>query len=464
MTLQSPVSQNRAAASFRDPSGFVYREDGAILRQVNEIYRAHYDRLMGGLYQQLIASQQLIPHEEIQTEVGAYKTLRPQQVPFISYPYEWSFSQLQDAALATLKIQQAALAKGMTLKDASAYNIQFIAGKPVLIDTLSFEEYKEGEPWIAYGQFCRHFLAPLALMAKVDFRLQQLLRVHIDGIPLDLASRLLPTTTKFSLGLGLHLHGHARSQMKHSNVAVSAKPQAAIKISRHSLDGLIDNLITTISKLTWRPGKTEWADYYSANNNYGDEGLASKEKTLRQLLEGTIITTAWDLGGNTGRFSRILAERGTDVVCWDVDPACVEANYRQVRGANEKHVLPLLLDLTNPSPALGWAHRERDSLEQRGPVGAVLALGLIHHLAISNNVPLETVAEYLARLGKTLYIEFVPKEDSQVKKLLATREDIFPKYHRQGFEAEFSRYFEIEKSLEIPGTLRTLYRMHSRNK
>ena len=213
-------------ASFRDPSGFLFTRDGVLYRQVNQVYAEDYRKLMdSGLYAKLVKAGLLIPHTEVDIEPAnkklAFKVLCPEYVPFISYPYEWSFGQLKDAALATLSIQKRALKAGMVLKDASAYNIQFQRGKPTLIDTLSFEIYQEGEPWVAYRQFCQHFLAPLALMAYQDVRLSQLLRVYIDGIPLDLASELLPARTRWNLGLATHIHLHARAQKRYAEVAVS---------------------------------------------------------------------------------------------------------------------------------------------------------------------------------------------------------------------------------------------------
>jgi hypothetical protein len=451
-------------ASFRDPSGFVFRDQGTVYRQVQDAYREHYDALMGGgLYASLARDGLLLPHEEVPLKAqaaGAYKTLKPQQLPFVSYPYEWSFSQLKDAALLTLEIQARALAAGMVLKDASAYNVQFVNGKPVFIDTLSFEVRREGAPWIAYGQFCRHFLAPLALMAKTDVRLSQLLRNHVDGIPLDLASRLLPGRTKLSPGLGIHLHLHAKTQNRFAGESTAKGKVRAISLN--GLRAIADSLASTVRGLQWKPGGTEWYDYYEANNNYGDAGLKEKEKLVGEVLAAAKPAMVWDLGGNTGRFSRIAAAAGAQAVCWDIDPGCVEANYQHVRKHAEKGVLPLLLDLTNPSPALGWANAERDALAGRGPADAVMALGLIHHLAISNNVPLERVVDFFAGVARQLIVEFVPKQDSQVRKLLATRADVFPAYDEGGFEQALAARFSIERKVAIPGTVRTLY--HARRK
>jgi len=452
------VPPNPEPSSFRDPTGFLFRRDGVLYRQVNPVGIEDYDRLMkSGLYIQLIEERLLISHEEVSAS-GPGKVLRPEPIPFISYPYEWCFSQLKDAALATLTIQSAALEKGMALKDASAYNIQFHHGRPVLIDTLSFEEYREGEPWVAYRQFCQHFLAPLALMSHTDVRLSQLLRVYIDGIPLDLASSLLPAKTKLSLGLGAHIHMHARAQEKY---AEAREKPAVRKMGRTALLGIIESLRTTIEKLTWKPAGTEWAEYY-ADTNYTEAGLKHKEALVAEYVQRTNPSVVWDLGANTGMFSKAAARHASLVVSSDVDPAAVELNYLDCRKAGTKNILPLLLDLTNPSPALGWQNRERMSLSERGPADMVLALALIHHLAIGNNVPFPVVAEFLGTIGRKLVIEFVPKTDSQVKRLLVTREDIFTDYTRESFEQAFAAHFSITATSPVKDSDRVLYLMERR--
>lgn len=449
--------------SFRDPSGFVFRKDGTLFRQVNTGYREHYDLLASsGLAAELQAEGLLVGHEECRLDLaptaGAYRVIRPDLVPFVSYPYEWCFGQLKDAALLTLAIQEKALARGMSLKDASAYNVQFIQGRPVLIDTLSFEKYPEGRPWVAYRQFCQHFLAPLALMACRDARLGQLSRLHLDGVPLDLASALLPGRTRLRFSLLAHVHLHARSQKRFADKPLAGRGRP---MSRFSLLALIDSLASAVSGLHWQPRATEWADYYD-RTNYSAPALAGKEKLLRDILLALQPRQVWDIGANTGVFSRLASRAGIFTVALDIDPAAVEKNYRQCRRGNEKFLLPLLGDITNPSPGSGWENRERLSLLQRGPADTVLALALVHHLAIANNLPLARVAGFFSRLCRTLVIEFIPKSDSQVQRLLASREDIFPDYHADGFEREFLRCFAIERREAINGSERILYVMRSR--
>jgi hypothetical protein len=457
-----------AAASFRDPSGFVFRQDGVVYRQVNQRYREDYDRLIeSGLYQALVDRGLLIAHEVVEGPVAepdtAYRILRPEPLDFLSWPYEWSFSQLKDAALATLEIQRLAMEHDMSLKDASAYNIQFHRGRPVMIDTLSFETYKEGAPWVAYRQFCQHFLAPLALMARCDIRLGQLLRSHIDGIPLDLAARLLPKSTRLRPGLAMHIHLHARFQRNYADADPSrtGKPVKQARVSRTGLLGMVDGLRGTVSKLNWNPGGTEWADYYQATN-YSEGAFTAKQKLVDRYLAAVSPEEVWDLGANTGEFSRIAAARDIPVVAFDIDPSAVEKNYRRLRAERQAGPLPLLMDLTNPSPGTGWHERERESFMGRGPVDCAMALALIHHLAISNNVPLPRLADFFAELCHHLIIEFVPRADSQVQRLLSTREDIFDTYDAEHFEAAMLAHFEILEREPVEGSERTLYLMRRR--
>lgn len=449
------------SGSFRDPSGFVFRQDGVVYRQVNQSYRADYDKLMEtGLFAELVAAKLMLPHEEMpemNSQGDAYKIIRPLEVPFISYPYEWCFSQLKDAAVLTLEIQKRALAHGMSLKDASAFNVQFVDGRPMFIDTISFERYQEGKPWVAYRQFCMHFLATLTLMKYCDIRMSEWFRVSVDGIPLDLASAILPFRTFFIPSIAMHIHIHAKSQKRYANKGLN-KGMINMKMTKFDLSALVDNLEGSINRLEWLPEGTEWVNYYQ-DTNYSSDGLSNKKELVSEYLRVSGVRSVWDLGANDGTFSRIASELGIETVSFDIDPACVENNYRKVKSSNEKHLLPLFQDLINPSPGIGWANCERNPLSLRGPTDMVMALALIHHLVISNNVQLLMVAQYFATLCIWLIIEFVPKEDTQVQKLLTTRIDIFDKYVVDHFEVEFERYFKIVKKSQIKDSCRRLYLM-----
>lgn len=447
-------------SSFRDPSGFVFFKGDTLYRQVNKTYSDNYDHLMSsGLYDSLVTSGLMIAHEEAELNLAisnsAYKIIKPDQIDFISYPYEWCFSQFKDAALTTLAIQKKAFEFGMTLKDSSAYNIQFSNCEPVFIDTLSFEKYSKGQLWAAYKQFCQHFLAPLALMSYTDIRLGCLMSAYIDGIPLDLASKLLPFRSYLKFSIFSHIHLVAKAQKKYSNKQADVK---ARKISSFNFCALIESLESAVKKLKWSPAGTEWGDYYDATN-YSDEAMDEKEKLVFDFLACVKPNITWDLGANTGVFSRLASRAGSRIVSFDIDPAAVEKNYRHGVANDKDPVLPLVLDITNPSSGIGWNNNERMSILDRAPADAVLALALIHHLAISNNLPLEKIASFLSNICRSLIIEFVPKEDSQAKRLLATREDIFPNYTYPGFEEAFKPFFEIQDSVKIADSHRTVYLM-----
>jgi hypothetical protein len=455
----------RESSSFRDPDGFIFSYNGKLYRCINFSYQQNYEHLIqSGLYDRLVENELLIPHKEVQipnieTTINYYKILEPEVIPFISYPYEWSFSQLKDAALVTLQIQKMALQYGMCLKDASAYNIQFRHGKPILIDILSFEKYQEGKPWVAYKQFCEHFLVPLALMAYKDIRLNQLLKIYIDGIPLNLATKLLPFRSWLRFSLLLHIHLHARSQKYLLNKNINVDKRT---FSKKSLLSLIDSLESAISKLKWEPEKTEWSEYYK-DTNYSQEAMFHKKKLVDDYIEEVKPNTVWDLGANIGIFSRIASNKGIYTVSFDSDPSVVEKSYLQVKNYKERNILPLCVDLTNPSPSIGWSNKERLSLIERGPCDLALMLGLIHHIAISNNVPLIQIADFLSQICRYLIIEFVPKDDSQVQKLLRFRKDIFQDYDERNFEIAFLNYFSILKREKIVDSKRTIYLMKNKN-
>lgn len=450
-------------ASFRDPSGFVFFKDGALYRQVNKVYQNHYKQFMqSGLYERLAEEGSIVTHEEVEQESAAgdneqvYKVLRPRLIPFISYPYEWCFSQLKDAALLTLALQRKALSFGMSLKDASAYNVQFLNGKPILMDTLSFEKYEEGKPWVAYRQFCQHFLVPLALMSKMDIGLGKLQGEFLDGIPMDLGSTLLSVRSRFQFGLLTHIHLHAKSQKRLANDKITKSGFLKRPVSRQTILWLINSLERTIQTLCWKPAGTQWADYYQ-DDSYTPKALAHKQLVVEDYLDKINPKTVWDLGANTGLFSRIASAKGALTIALDNDPAAVERNYLQVKQNQDSNLLPLVIDIVNPSPRRGFANEERSSLSDRGPAEMALALALVHHLAISHNIPLERLMQFLAGLCKFLIIEFISKDDPKIRKMLAYREDIFQEYTPAHFERALQKYFTIRDRAYINDSKRVIY-------
>ncbi len=461
----------RVAGSFRDPAGFVFTRDGRLLRQVNQRHASTWDAVASsGLFPALWEADLLVGHREVDRALGtddAHVVIEPDRIPLLSQPHEWAPGQLRAAALATLRVQRVALDHGMALRDASAHNIQFRAGRAVFIDTLSFAPLEEGRPWIAYGQFCEQFLAPLALQALVDPRLRRLLVGRLDGVELDLASRLLPGRTRLRPGLAQHVHLHAKARGRGGGGdgdADTGGRRREATFSHNALVGLVDSLRRTVEHLTWQPGGTVWGDYYAEADHYSDQAMAAKVDLVRAHVERVAPAVAWDLGANTGRFSRLAVDAGADTVAWDIDVGAVERAWREVSGddgdgqlATDEDLLPLVLDLTNPSPGLGWGHAERDSLADRGPVDLVLALALVHHLAIGGNVPLPDVVAELARLGRHVVLEWVPKGDPKVDLLLSTREDVFDAYTRDVLVAAIDDHFDVLAVDGVAGTDRELF-------
>lgn len=455
---------NAHPSSFRDPAGFVFEHNGTIYRQINLAGQAEYDQATtSGLYEALAAKGLLIAHTEVKNlsrfgkDERRYKIIQPEPIPFVSYPYEWSFQQLKAAALLTLEVQKIALEHGMILKDASAYNVQFIGKRPVFIDTLSFAKYEPGSPWDGYKQFCEHFLAPLAVAHYTTFDILKSLETYLEGMPLELACALLPKRARLRSGLLSHLYLHKASKKRYENAGAKGADIPKRTVSAFALNGLIASLQSTIHKLRPPKQQTEWGDYYTFTN-YSDAAFKEKQKVVRKLLKQISpgIQTAWDLGANNGEFSRLAAEMGAYTIAFDIDPIAVGRNFTH-SDDHDTRLLPLVQDCTNPSASVGWMSRERDGLLQRGPADVVMALALIHHLAIGRNLPFTNLASLFAAAGKHVIVEFVPKADSKVQILLASRPDIFPDYDEAHFEAAMAEHFSLTEKVPIKGTKRTMY-------
>ena len=454
------IQSSKESSSFRDPNGYIFYYKGEPYRYVSMEYAEVYQQFIDtGLYNNLVLNSLIIPHEEVDepkiNTARCYKILKPEVVDFISYPYEWCFSQYKDAALAMLKIQKIALDHNMSLKDSSAFNIQFVNGKFVLIDTLSFQIFEDGKPWVAYRQFCKHFLAPLTLMSLVDVRLGQLMSNYIDGIPLDLVKKLLPISSNLKFGIFIHINLHSLMQKKHAN-STKEKTKTLKIFGKHAFYGLIESLEKSISQLTLKSNEQNWENYYT-DLQLDKDYRELKIEMVKQYLDIAKPKKLWDLGANTGLYSRIAVDKGISAISFDSDYNCVEKNYLLIKERKEKNHLSLYNDITNPSSALGWANKERKSLTERGPVELILALAFIHHLAISNNLPFEKVASFLSSLCTWLIIEFVPKSDPMVMKLLSSREDIFPNYSCEEFESVFCNYFSIEQKYLLKPSSRIIY-------
>jgi hypothetical protein len=447
---------NKHPASFRDPSGFIYEKDNRIYRFVSTAYKEDYQLLQASsLATELIKKDLLLPfHELPENHTGNANwliTLQPQPLSFISYAWEWSFEQLKDAALTTLQICRASLQKGMILKDATHFNIQFADGKPKLIDTLSFEKYKPGSPWVAYRQFCECFLNPLLLAVHCNMEVHKLMLSYPDGVPAKLTVSLLPYKTRWNVAVYLHVFLQAKLSSK-KNTEIKA---SQTNLSQQKLDQLLQNLEDCIRKLHRKEQTTTWNNYYDEtilSNDY----LAEKKEIISSLLKEINYNSLIDLGANEGEFSK-LCRKDALVVAADFDSDCINKLYLQIKKEKQKNILPLVLDLAYPSPATGWNNQERSAFFHRTKFDAVLALALVHHLAIGKNISLEQIASFFAQIANTLIVEFVPKSDPKVQEMLLHRTDVFAEYTQENFEFVFGSTFTIIKKVPIHSSVRTLY-------
>ena len=320
----------RHSSSYRDPSGFIFYHNGILYRQVNKVFKKDFDLFIStGLCRHLIDLNLLVPHQVIEEDLTGlddwYKTLQPEVLPFISYPYEWCFEMLKEAALLTLKLAEEAIDYGMMLKDASAYNVQWRKGSMIFIDTLSFEKYEEEKPWIAYRQFCEHFLAPLALMHYLKTPLQNLLIAYPDGIPLQLARKLLPFRSKLDLNTYLHIHLHASIAQKPAQQGNSVK-----KFSKQKLQNLLRSLKDAIMSFSLDQPSGVWSGYYEEAVTRKDY-LEQKKQLVKEWSRMTGFNTAIDLGANEGEFSELISTNASLIISTDSDHYSINRLFNHIK-------------------------------------------------------------------------------------------------------------------------------------
>lgn len=455
---------HRHPASFRDPSGYIVQEGSSIKRVINPIYFPVYDALCKvDFFSPLFKAKLLIPHVE-QERSDEFIVLLPEQIQLVTYPYEWSFHQYKQAALLTLKLQNYALDRDFSLKDASAYNVTYHRGRPVFIDTLSFDFYQKDSPWRAYKQFISHFFAPLVLAHYHGAEALKMMQTHIDGIPVALAASMLPKRTKLSPTLYTNIHLMAKMEAKHKD---EYKPKSReIKLPKKSLRNLLRSLYDYIDKLELKE-QTEWGDYYN-KTNYQPEAFNFKKQQIQKWIAGGDLRRVLDLGGNDGTFARVLLKDLDLAVVADIDHTAVDLNFAQVQTNKEVNMLPLWFDVAQPSPGIGWSNTERDSILKRlsswGPQ-VVLALAVIHHMTLSGNIPFADSARFFADLSSVLVIEFPMRNDSWVDSLLQRKREFinhFDHYNQEEFEQAYKAYFTIVEKVEIPESHRVLYLMKTR--
>jgi hypothetical protein len=454
--------------SFRDPESRVFYSDGEVYRALSAAGLSDFQAVVdaGLLDDERVVRTELAQDTEALRGLLVHQpagVLRHERIPFVSYPYEWTFSMLKDAALVQLDLLLAALAHDMVLKDSTPYNVQFRGARPVFVDVGSYERRREGEPWVGYRQFCMLYLYPLLLQAVKDVPFHPWMRGSIDGIrPAEMAS-LLSFRDRFRRGLFTNVFLHARLEKRYADRPQEVKDEVKrVGLKKELLIANVRKMRKLVERLDWSPPEGVWTAY-GERNSYTDADAARKDEFVRSVATARHWDLVWDIGANNGRYSRIAAEGASTVVAVDADQGPMELLYRDLRGEGDEKILTLAMNLADPSPGLGWRGLERRSMPDRGKPDLVLALALIHHVAISANVPIKEFLDWLASLGAELVIEFPTLEDPMVKKLLAPKRDgLHPDYELGFFERCLGEAFDIERSERLESGTRVLY--HARPK
>jgi predicted RNA methylase len=451
--------------SFRDPSNQIFYAGGEVLRGLRGTAVDDWRALAAtGFFSRFVDEGKICATEPVAEAHGGFElTLRHERIPFISYPYEWTFSMLRDAAQLHLEVLAAALAEGTTTKDGSAYNLQWRGATPTFIDVGSFERLREGEPWAGYRQFCQTMLYPLMLTAHLGVPFQPWLRGQIDGIESAQLRRLLRGRKRFAAGVFKHVYLHDAMQARSARTSTSTREVRdelrAAGFSTALVLAVVKGLRKLVGRLDWQPPASHWQDYrgtcsYSTDDR--DAKLAFVDAALAGAGDRELVL---DLGANDGAYSRVAARHARQVIAVESDHGVTDALYRQLHAEGERRILPLVMDLADPSPGGGWRGVERAPFAQRaGGADTVLALAVVHHLAIGRNVPLPEVCDLLASLGRRVVVEFVEAADPMAQRLLANKPaGIFPDYRREAFEALLAQRFQIARQEQLPSGTRTLY-------
>ena len=451
--------------SFRDRDGRVYHFQERVFRGLSESALENFRQLRGkSFYTKLAESGKVIGTREIPGEENPLPSVVKTQwagflehdpVPVISYPYEWSFSMLKAAASLQLHLIERAVSNGFMLKDATPYNIQFVNLKAVFIDIPSFEPLQPGEPWSGYRQFCEMFLFPLFLQAYKGCNFQPFMRAAINGVDVQAASALFGFRDRFRKGVLSHVWLQSKLDRRYGGSSENIRSSLKSAGFNHELIlANVRKLQKLVQGLDWEATGSEWGDY-AEFHNYSDDDHVRKENFIRDAITAEKPDTVWDIGCNTGQFSRIAAAKCRQVVATDIDHLAVERLYLDENTPD--NILPLVHNVADPSPNWGWRNRERTDLQSRSRPDLVLCLALIHHVVISANIPLEEFIDWLAGLTNKLVIEYVSRKDDKVQTLLRNKEDKYQDYSRDSLEANLKRHFDIRQQQEVNNGDRTLY-------
>lgn len=454
--------------SFRDPESRIFYADGDVYRALSQDGLDDFKALQetklferfgesGGLVRtELLEETSAVPRELLAKDCAG--VLRHERIPFVSYPYEWTFSMLKDAALLQLDLTLAALDEGMILKDSTPYNVQFKGAEPVFVDVGSFERLREGEPWVGYRQFCMLYLYPLMLQAVKGVPFHPWLRGCIDGITPAQMRGVCSARDRFRRGFWLNVFLHAKLEARHGDRGKEVKDEVRrAGFKKELIVANVRRMRKLVASLDWSPPEGVWVAY-GERNSYTDDDAKRKDEFVREVATSQRWGLAWDIGANNGRYSRIAAEGSDHVLAVDADQGPMELLYRTLRDEGDEQILTLTMNLADPSPSLGWRGLERKDLAARGKPDLVLALALVHHVTIAANVPVAEFVDWLASLGTSLVIEFPTREDPMVKKLLGPkREGLHPDYERVSFERVLAGAFDVERRERLSSGTRLLY-------
>jgi len=445
--------------SYRDTAARVVKKETGYYRYIFHEYKAEYDHLMeSGLYQELTQKELLIEHQEIEIDTDdpkVYKLLHPTQIPFQSYPFEWSYTQWRKAILAYLRINHIALKFGMILKDATPYNFYLIGGKAVMFDTSSFMFFNENDTWIAYRQFCVEFLSPVALMNYNGAEWSKLTMANLRGMPIIFVSKQLPLKSWFNLTTLLHIHLHSKYSGYKQFENQERKKNKGFSLEK--IKSLQKMIFSTISK--WeKPHQfaNHWSTYYE-NDIESQEYLKDKEATIRKWLEEIKPKSVLDLGANTGKFSFIAAEYAERIISLEEDEKCVE-EIEEKMSLNNSNIFTVIGNLVEPSPKIGFLNGETESIYKRGYSEMVLGLALVHHLHFSNRLSFEQISLIFDSFSnKYLIVEFIPINDNKVQILIKGGPFNLMDYNEDYFVKVLSSWFINKETISLKDSGRRLF-------
>ncbi|MEK9833762.1 MAG: class I SAM-dependent methyltransferase [Rhodospirillaceae bacterium] len=457
--------------SFKDPEGRVFEHRGEVFRTLSSAAATRMraleeDGTLAALTDSglLVASQLAESSDVGLSDAGVGDTvMRHDRIPVLTYPFEWSFDMLRDGALVTLELLQQCLDRDLMLKDATAFNVAYHAGGMRFFDTLSIEAHAEGAPWDGYAQFCREFLFPLMLTSYRAVEFQPWLRGTLAGIPVRPFARLLGMRDKLRAPVLKHVVLQAKLERSFADTDTEMRASfKTMKFSKPMIAANAAGLAKTLRGLKYEAGDSVWGNYAESHSYSADDEQVKRqfvEQGITRLAPGSVV----DLGGNIGNYSLLVAPHVERALCVDIDPACINNLYRRLRDGGPENVVPIVGDLLNPTPALGWGLAERRDLFARIRSDAFLALALVHHLSIGGNVPLANVVETLRRIAPTGIVEWVDKEDAMVQRMLRNRTDVFDAYTWEVFCGELERHFSIIDTVETHGGARRLCLLQAAN-